>query len=425
MTASEETRGQLGSSAVLRLLDLTRRLAAPEDLQTLLQLVIDTAREVLQADRATVFLFEETSRELFTYVAHGVKGFRFGIDKGIAGECARTRAVINVPDCYADPRFNPQFDRDSGYRTRCLIAVPLMGLEDKLVGVLQLLNSGKDCFDAGDGRLAEALASQAAVAIQRARLMEDRMEKLKLQRDLALARRIQMNVLPRELPICPGYDLAGFSRPAEETGGDIYDLLRCGEGEATPIMLLMADATGHGVGPALSVTQVRAMVRIGVRVRAGLDDLLLHINRQVCEDLDSSRFVTAFLGMLDPVNHRVAYHSAGQGPLLHYHAADRRCEWLDASTLPLGILPDMAVEPVAPLALAPGDALVLLTDGFYEYQDRAGNQLGKDRIGGVVDARRDDGARQTLDALIEEVRTFAAGAPQLDDLTAVIIKRRR
>lgn len=424
MSASEETSERLEAAAVMRLLELARRLAAPDDLQTLLQLVIDTAREVLHADRATVFLYEDKPRELFTYVAHGVKGFRFGIDKGIAGECARTRAIINVPDCYADPRFNPQFDRDTGYRTRCLIAVPLTGLEDELVGVLQLLNSGKDSFDAGDERMSEALASQAAVAIQRARLMEDRLEKLKLQRDLALARQIQMNVLPRELPRAEGYDLAGFSQPAEETGGDIYDVLRCRDGAGAPIMMLMADATGHGVGPAISVTQVRAMMRVGVRTGASLDDMLLHINRQVCEDLDGSRFVTAFFGVLDPVNHRVAYHSAGQGPLLHYHADQRRCQWLDASTLPLGIMADMTIDPVPPFELGPGDALVLLTDGFYEYQNHAGQQLGKERLGAVVDSCRDRDARATLDALIAEVWSFAGGAKQLDDLTAVIVKRR-
>ena len=237
MSAPEDISDQLETAAVLRLLELSRHLAAPDNLQTLLQRVIDTAREVLHADRATVFLYDDKTRELFTYVAHGVKGLRFSIDKGIAGECARTRAIVNVPDCYADPRFNPQFDRDTGYRTRCLIAVPLMGLEDELVGVLQLLNSNKECFDVGDERMSEALAGQAAVAIQRARLMEDRLEKLKLQRDLALARQIQMNVLPRELPKVEGYDLAGFSQPAEETGGDIYDILTCREGDICDVRL--------------------------------------------------------------------------------------------------------------------------------------------------------------------------------------------
>ncbi|MCC7193782.1 MAG: SpoIIE family protein phosphatase [Phycisphaeraceae bacterium] len=424
MSAPEDISDQLETAAVLRLLELSRHLAAPDNLQTLLQRVIDTAREVLHADRATVFLYDDKTRELFTYVAHGVKGLRFSIDKGIAGECARTRAIVNVPDCYADPRFNPQFDRDTGYRTRCLITVPLMGLEDELVGVLQLLNSNKESFDVGDERMSEALAGQAAVAIQRARLMEDRLEKLKLQRDLALARQIQMNVLPRELPKVEGYDLAGFSQPAEETGGDIYDILTCREDDNPPIMMLMADATGHGVGPAISVTQVRAMMRVAVRTNASLDDLLLHINRQVCDDLDGSRFVTAFFGVLDPVNHRVTYHSAGQGPLLHYHATQRRCEWLDASTLPLGIMADMPIDAVQPFDLERGDALVLLTDGFYEYQNEAGQQLGKDRIGAVVDRCRDEDAQSLLQALLTEVRSFANGAKQLDDLTAVIVKRR-
>lgn len=412
---------------VLRILEVARQLAGPFELATLLTQLIDAGREVLGADRGSVFLYDPTTRELYSTVATGAKEIRFTIDKGIAGEAARTRQTICVADCYADPRFNPEVDRRTGYRTQCLIAVPLIGLDDELVGVLQLINPAKGRFDPFDEKIAQALASQAAVAIQRVRLIEERMVKMKLERDLALARQIQMNVLPDTLPVCPGYDLAGFSQPAEETGGDIYDVIvvpPSHPGASDPaLLLLLADATGHGIGPALSVTQVRAMLRMGLRLAAGLDDLLVQINAQVADDLESSRFVTAFFGRLDPHLHRVDYHAAGQGPLLHFHAADSSCQWHGASTLPLGILPDIPLEISKPIELAPGDLLVLLTDGFYEYQDAAGRQMGKERIGEVVQRLHSLSAREILDALRREVLAFAAGAPQLDDLTAIILKR--
>src|SRR5437660_5078384 len=185
-----------------------------------------------------------------------------------------------------------------------------------------------------------------------------REERTKIERDLALARKIQMDVLPKELPPCPGYDMAAFSLPAEQTGGDIYDLVALAldphkPSEPPSLVLLLADATGHGIGPALSVTQVRSMLRIGVRLRAELEDVFSQINRQLCQDLGSERFVTAFLGLLDLSAHHINYHSAGQGPLLHFHAQTHRFEWLDSSMPPLGILEDAMSDGVQRMQVEP------------------------------------------------------------------------
>lgn len=409
-------------ASLLRILELTRKLAGPLELNELLGEIIDAGREVLEADRGSVFLYDKERRELFITVAHGVKELRFSVDKGIAGQSARTREIINVPDCYDDPRFNRDADLRTGYRTNCLIAVPLIGLEDKLVGVMQLLNPKKGHFDNEDENLCEVLASQAAVVIQRARLLEERLVKLRLERDLDLARQIQIGVLPESLPPCDGYDLAAFSRPADEAGGDIYDVVDLSD-RREGLLLLLADATGHGIGPALSVTQVRAMVRVALRLDAGLDDLLVHINRQLMQDLAANRFVTAFFGVLDPTANLVSYHAPGQGPLLIYRSSDGSCEWRDATTFPLGIVDDPPLDPPETVALHVGDLLVLLTDGFYEYQNPQNEQMGKDRVAEAIRLAANQSASQILDKLMAETVAFAQDAPQLDDLTAVIIKR--
>src|SRR5262245_55697227 len=152
-------------SSLLAILEVSRKLAAPSDLTELLGLILQTGCEVTGADRGTVFLYDAETKELYSRVATGSPGdspppsdgegaragggrpsipgpsIRFSIAKGIAGECARRRATIVVDDCYADDRFNPEIDRLTGYRTRTLIAVPLIGLDDELVGVVQLLNA--------------------------------------------------------------------------------------------------------------------------------------------------------------------------------------------------------------------------------------------------------------------------------------------
>ncbi|WP_437620073.1 SpoIIE family protein phosphatase [Sorangium sp. So ce1151] len=418
------TPSLIDASSLILILDVSRKLAVPCDLTELLELIIKTGREVIGADRGSVFLYDEEAKELYSRVATGETQIRVSIDKGIAGECARRRQTILVEDCYADPRFNPEIDRRTGYHTKSLITVPLIGLDDKLVGVLQMLNSVVGHFGPDERDVAELLAAQAAVAVQRTLLLEERMIKIKLEHDLTIARDIQQNILLRRLPRCPGYSLSAFSKPADDTGGDIYDVIRLDErADASPVLLLLADAAGHGIGPALSVTQFRAMLRIGLRLSADMDALMHHINQQLLEDLPNDRFITAFLGILDPSTHQLRYHAAGQGPLLHYRAAEGQVVWRDPSTVPLGMFKDLELPPTPPLVMAPGDLLVLLTDGFYEYQDAAGQVFGKERVGDLIHRLHARPTSDILGALLAEVRRFAGSAKQIDDLTALLVKR--
>lgn len=413
--------GSAPSADVLeRILEVTRRLAEPFDLNTMLTEVIDAGRALLDADRGAVFLYDAATNELFSTVATGAAALRIPADRGIVGECAQTRTVINVPDCYADPRFNREVDRQTGYRTRCLLAVPLVGYDDSLVGVLEVLNKNVGVFTADDQQIATALAAQCAVALQRTRMLQDLVAKEKMERELAVARDIQMRVLPRVLPRPEGYDIAGSSRPADQTGGDIFDAIAL---DPRRIMILLGDATGHGIGPALSVTQVRAMLRIGLRLGATLDAAFTHINDQLCDDLAENRFVTAFLGLLDTEGHRVTYHSGGQGPLLHFHAATGAIDWHGASTVPMGCISGIPLKPARVLDMAPGDILGLITDGIYESNDPAGQEFGQERVGELVRAHRAEPMAELLEHIVREADRFTAGAPQADDMTMVLVRR--
>ena len=403
-----------------RILEVTRELARPLDLQTMLERVIDEGRTVLRAERGTVFLYDSETDELFSTVATGTDTFRIPADRGIVGECARTRRVVNVPDCYADPRFNRDVDRKTGYKTRCLLTVPLVGYDDSLVGVLQVLNKSDGVFTGEDEHIATALGAQCAVALQRARMLEDLVTKEKMERELAVARDIQMRVLPKEVPDLPGYDVAGWSRPADETGGDTFDIIGVAENR---LILLLGDATGHGIGPALSVTQVRSMLRVCVRLGAGLDDAFRHINDQLSDDLASNRFVTAFLGVLDSSAHRVEYHAGGQGPLLHFHGAGGECEWLKASTVPMGLMAGLPLVQPPPLDLAPGDIVGLMTDGIYEYENPSEEQFGESRVEEIVRQYQGEPMSRLVERIVASVEEFAEGAPQNDDMTILLARR--
>lgn len=421
MSASEDTLlPRLGPTELAELLEVTRKLAAPFELSTMLSTVVDAGRRVLRADRGSVFLYDEAKHELALTVATQLEPIRMPADRGIVGECVRTRAIINVPDCYADPRFNQELDKRTGYRTRCLLTLPLIDHEGRLIGVLQLLNKQDGVFDQYDERVAAALAAQCAVALHRVQMMETRMLTEKLDREIAVAREIQMSALPKQMPPIEGYEGAGLFKPTDQTGGDLFDFVRVAD---DGLILLMGDATGHGIGPALSATQVRAMVRVALRLGAGLDEVYRHVNNQLVEDLPEDRFVTAFLGRLDAATHQVRYHAGGQGPLLHFRAATQEFEWHGPTTFPMGAWPQLELDDAQALGLEPGDILGLISDGIYEYVNPEGALFGQERVAETIRRHQDRPMTELAEQLLEAAREFGATAPQADDVTIVLLRR--
>ena len=179
------------------ILGVTSALAAPFDLMTMLAEVVSAAKQVLKADRGSVWLYDAAADELVLEVATGIApGARAGGRRLSSGACARDRRIINVPDCYADPRFDPDVDKSSGYRTRCMLTLPLVDHKDVLVGVMQVLNKAGGVFDDDDEALATALAAQCAVALQRVRMTEALIEGEKMRQELEMARVVQMSTLP-------------------------------------------------------------------------------------------------------------------------------------------------------------------------------------------------------------------------------------
>lgn len=417
---SADAGRELPSAAVHGILEVTLKLAQPFDLLTMLSEVAAAARRVLEAERSSVFLFDPAAGDLVMAVVEDIAPIRVPLGSGIVGHCARERRLINVADCYADPRFNSAVDRASGFRTRCLLSVPLIGLDDELVGVLQVLNRRDGSFDLQDERVAAALAAQCAVALQRARATESLLAADHLQEEIRVAREIQMGGLPDAMPPLAGYDGAGLFRPTDQTGGDLFDFVPVGD---HGMFLLLGDATGHGIGPALSATQVRAMVRLALRLGADLDAIHTQVNNQLLHDLPDDRFVTAFLGLLDATSHTVRFHAAGQAPLLHLHSASGEVSWYGATTIPMGALELAQPDPASTLSLAPGDVLGLISDGVYEYEDGAHRQFGEQRVADLIRRLQDLSMKQLAGRLLDALAEFGGGAKQADDVTIVLLRR--
>ena len=146
---------------------------------------------------------------------------------------------------------------------------------------------------------------------------------------------------------------------------------------------------------------------------------------QMVEDLPEGRFVTAVFGLLNTDTHSWRWHSAGQGPILHYHYADDRCEWFEPSCFPMGFIEHAQAMPSQTLQLGGGDILALITDGIYEYENETGEQFGMDRVAALVRAYKDKPMDELLQGLRDAAAEFGGAAPQLDDITIVLVHRQR
>ena len=422
-------------AALEKLLAISRRLGESSDLPEVLSIIIDALRDLLRADRATVFTYDAGTHELVIHVAHGIGGagqvIRIPANRGIAGSAAESRTIVNIPDAYADDRFDRSVDQRTGYRTRSVLAVPLMDHEGSLVGVAQVLNKSGGGFDGRDEWIARGIAAQAAVALRRAALIEDHLARAKLEEEMNVARTIQQGSFPTALPQVDGYEIAARSTPADDCGGDAYDCIGLDDSgvaeqgaPAERVMFLLADATGHGVGPALSSMQARGMTRLGARLRTGLLDTAREVNNQLCQDLPSGRFVTAWLGLLDRRTHSVESFSAGQGPLFVYRYAEDRFEPIDTDAPPFGVIDfGFPCERSQRISLEPRDLLVVLTDGYYEAMSPDGTQWGDPAVLEVVRTLRDSPCSEILDALDAGALAFSQSPSTADDRTAVIVRR--
>ena len=255
---------------------------------------------------------------------------------------------------------------------------------------------------------------------ERRRQAQMEREKDRLARDLEIAREIQRGLLPKTTPAIPGYQIAGWNEAADETGGDYFDWLQLSDGR---FVVSIADATGHGIGSALMVTACRAYCRAATSIDVATEQAVARVNDLIALDMTQGRFVTLALCTLDPQKHALHLYSAGHGPVLFYHASRASVLAFDADGLPLGLFSPMIASEARILSLEPGDILLLVTDGFFEWENPEGEQFGVTRLRQFIEAHHGLEPSEFIRILHQDVLAFARGTVQADDLTAVIIKR--
>jgi serine phosphatase RsbU (regulator of sigma subunit) len=239
--------------------------------------------------------------------------------------------------------------------------------------------------------------------------------------DLDIARSIQQGLLPTKSPSLENFDLAGWNKPANQTGGDYFDWQSLPDGR---LAISLGDATGHGIGPALISTLCRAYARASLIVDDEHHRVLERLNRLLADDLSANRFVTFALILLHPTSCEVEILSAGHGPILWYKHATDKLENLEAQGIPLGMIAGIDYEQATVRQLDPNDMIVVVTDGCYEWENPNGEEFGLQRLESVIRQSHDASAEDVIANLRSAVESFCKGTEQKDDLTAVVLKRR-
>jgi len=288
------------------------------------------------------------------------------------------------------------------------------------LAVKAMKNGARDYIMKGNlRRLVPAVERELSEAVQR-RERKRAEEELRInQEQFRVAREIQQRLFPKSPPESRVFDIAGASHPAEATGGDYFDYLPMADG---CLGIVVADVTGHGVGPALLMAETRAYLRTLAPKARDMGDLLTQANRVLADDVDFERFVTVILTRLDPRSPSLDYVNAGHPSCYVLDSSGQVKAQLKRLGVPLGIQPDIDYATGPVISLSTGDIVLLLTDGIEEAMSPDNAFFGVDRILEVVRANSGSTAGEIVESLFRAVRDFSRGLPQLDDLTVVVAK---
>jgi phosphoserine phosphatase len=415
----QQNPNEITRESLVKILEIMYRLAAPESLPELLREIIEVGKVAIVAEAGFLWLHDRPSGDLVQVIPAATEPARLRPGQGLAGECAETMQLINIHECRDEPRFTAEPVQHDDFETRSLLTVPIQGQENQLLGVMAWLGEYPGQFDHHDQWIAPALAAEAAIAIQHSEMTSELLANAVLTQEVAVAREIQISTLPNEMPAVTGYDVHGQFLPTDHTGGDLYDLVVLDE----RLFILLGDATGHGFGPALSATQMQAMLRVSFRLGANLDEAYAEVNNQLHEDLPDDRFITAFMGFLDPETHDVEYHSGGQGPILIYRAKTDTFEWFKPTSFPVGVMELDGSASAERVSMQPGDILAVISDGIYEFAASDGGQFGEDGVAAVIRQHHQSTMAQLGQALIDAAFEFGGEVEQADDITLVLVRR--
>jgi serine phosphatase RsbU (regulator of sigma subunit) len=395
-------------------------LLASATLNETLEQIVSLVFEAVPADRCLIMMRDQGSEELRVAVARlrdrvGEVG-EIRVSRNVLDEVVIRGKSVLTSDAQHDPRFASGTMVLQGVRS--VLAVPL-GVADKVFGIIYAdspIAEGR--FTEDHLKVLTTLASVAAIRVENTRLIEARLERERLERELALASEIQQRFQPTAPPHIEGYELQGISFPCYEIGGDYYDFIEREDGR---LVIALGDVSGKGTAAALLMSSLHAAVHAQSASHDSLVATISAVNRYLADNIPANRFVTLFYAELDPPAGALSFLNAGHNPPLIVHSAGT-VEQLSSGGLPLGIKPDAEYRE-GRTQMQPGDVLVIYSDGVTEAVSPTGEEFGATRLYEVVARNVNASAAGIRDRIESSLTKFAQGTSAADDITLVIVKR--
>jgi len=410
------TRTTKQARILLLLNEIARELSSILNLDELLSRVAELLRRLIDYQMFSILLLDASGEKLqhrfslrFNENIHLKHEVPLG--RGLVGFAAQSKEAVLVPDVTKDSRYietNPE--------TRSELAVPLI-YKDKVIGVIDLEHTRRGFFTDDHRRTMMTLAAQVAIAIENARLYEEiaRQER-RLERDLALARELQMRLLPQTLPKQAHLELAAKFVPARAIGGDLYDFIPY---SLSRLGIVIGDVSGKGAPAAIYAALVSGILRSHAPIEPTPAEMLKAVNMSLAERRIEAQFVSLIYAVWDDERRLLTVANSGLPRPIHVH--DGKNHVVEATGLPLGLFDDADYDELR-FKMKPGDLFVFFSDGILDARNRNGEMFGRGRVEKIVSECKSGTADCIVDSLFKAAAEHSAGVETFDDQTVVAIK---
>lgn len=397
-------------------------LLSSSGLDETLNQVASLVFQAVPAERVIVMLRDEKAKEGMEIKVARSRGVdepisEVRISRTVMNEVIENGKSVLTSDAQQDPKFASQTLILQGIRS--VLAVPLSVNEHDVFGIIYADSpTASATFKTEHLDILTTLASVAAIRVENASLLDERINRERMERELALATEIQQRFQPSAPPVVDGYEFQGISFPCYEIGGDYYDFIFGSEGT---LFIALGDVSGKGTAAALLMSSLHAAIHGQVAARTPLVEAITSVNQYLTDNTPSNRFVTLFVAELEPSTGKLRYINAGHNPPLIGRNTGN-VEQLSSGGLPLGLMA-MAEYEVGEVTLNSGDVLVVYSDGVSEANNLAEEEFGLDRLINVLKANLANTASGIRDKVESALSEFTGTAPANDDITIVIAKR--
>jgi sigma-B regulation protein RsbU (phosphoserine phosphatase) len=400
------------------LIEAVRKVSSSLDLDEVINTIFEAVQELIDYSAAVICVLDlrsETILELKTvgYPPQSVDATFLTSGSGIVGWVLKNGRGTIVNDVRRDTRYV-----NARAQTRSEIATPIIRVDGKVIGAINLESDEPQFFDEHSLELLTMFSSLAAAAIDHTLLYRQVVRQRRAESELELARKVVEGLLPRSFPQIKGFDMYGTTMPIREVGGDYLDFI---DSITDRLGLLVADVSGKGLAAALIMVSFRAYIHATVINELAMRVVMARVNRLIYETTEGERFITCFYGLIDPDHRRLLYINAGHNPPMLLRA-DGTSEMLDQAGLPLGVF-DYSKYSESVVDFRHGDILLMYTDGVIEAVNKRDEQFGLTRLEQTARAASDSSAREIVTAITAAVNAHSAevGGPE-DDLTVSVVK---